>query len=138
MASDEVLVTHIDRRRLRSLARRLRSSGRARTDHVAALADRLRRAAVVSPEAIPRTVVTLDSRVALRDLDSLKRVVCTLTDPHDRTPVGDRVSVAGPAGAALLGKRVGQIVRWNLGAKPRRFRIERILYQPEADRALDL
>jgi regulator of nucleoside diphosphate kinase len=42
------------------------------------------------------------------------------------------LSVAGPAGIALLGKRVGQIIRWNVGAKPRRCRIEQVLYQPEA------
>ena len=76
--------------------------------------------------------MTLDSRVALKDLDSRKRLTLTLADPHDVTLFGDRLSVAGPAGIALLGKRVGQIVQWTLGAKPRRFRVEQVLYQPEA------
>ena len=55
-----------------------------------------------------------------------------MADPHDVSVFGDRLSVAGPAGIALLGKRVGQIVHWTVGAKVRRLRIEQILYQPEA------
>ena len=132
MQNRDTLITRSDRRHLRSLVARLRASGRARTDHLAALADRLRRSATVSSRAIPRNVVTLNSRVALTDLDSRTRLVCTVADPHDATVVGGRTSVAGPAGIALLGKRVGQVIQWRLGAKPRRFRIEQVLYQPEA------
>lgn len=84
------------------------------------------------PKEIPRNVVTLNSRVALRNLDSGHRLVLTVADPHDATPFGDRLSVAGPAGTALLGKRVGQIVHWKIGSKKRRFRVEQVLYQPEA------
>jgi len=132
MRNSDTLITHADRRRLRSLAARLRSSGRARPDHVAALTDRLRRSRAVNPADVPRNVVTLNSRVALKDLDSRKRLTLTLADPHDVTLFGDRLSVAGPAGVALLGKRVGQVVHWTLGARTRRFRVEQVLYQPEA------
>lgn len=45
---------------------------------------------------------------------------------------GDRLAVSGPWGVALLGKRVGQIVNWTLGARVRRLRIEQVIYQPEA------
>lgn len=132
MRNSDTLITHADHRRLRSLVARLRASGRARADHLAALTDRLRRSRAVNPADIPRNVVTLNSRVVLKDLDSGKRLTLTLADPHDVTLFGDRLSVAGPAGIALLGKRVGQIVHWTLGPKARRFRVEQVLYQPEA------
>jgi regulator of nucleoside diphosphate kinase len=127
-----ILMTDADTRRLRSLTRRLKASGRSRMDRIAALNHRISTANIVSPEDIPRNVVTMNSRVRLRDLDSGKRLVLTLADPFDVTPFGDRLSVAGPCGVALLGKRVGQIVQWTLGAKTRRYRIEQVIYQPEA------
>ena len=138
MRNYDTLITHADRRRRRSLVARLRSSGRARMDHLAALTDRLRRSETVSSGEIPRNVVTLNSCVALKDLDSRERLTCTVADPHDATLFGGRLSVAGPAGISLLGRRVGQIIHWKLGAKLRRFRIEQILYQPEAASDVDL
>jgi regulator of nucleoside diphosphate kinase len=132
MYEQDILITDADHRRLRWLVGRLRASGRARARHVGALATRIRRSVIVSPKEIPRNVVTLNSRVYLKDLDSRKRLECTLSDPFDISAFGDRLSVAGPAGIALLGKRVGQIVRWAMGPRERRFRIEQIAYQPEA------
>jgi regulator of nucleoside diphosphate kinase len=132
MLDHDTLITDVDHARLRSLVTRLRSSGRGRKEHIAALTGGLGRAAIVTQKDIPRNVVTLNSRVVLKDLDSRTRLSCTLADPHDVSVFGDRLSVAGPAGIALLGKRVGQIVHWTVGAKVRRLRIEQILYQPEA------
>ena len=126
------LITQADARRLRALTRRLKSSGRSRMDHIAALKRRVGTARIVSTTDIPRNVVTLNSRVKLRDMDSGKRLTLTLADPFDISMFGDRLSVAGPCGTALLGKRVGQIVGWTLGSKVRRFRIEQVIYQPEA------
>jgi regulator of nucleoside diphosphate kinase len=111
---------------------RLGSNGRGRIEHIAALNHHLRSAALVNPKDVPRNVITMNSRVVLRDLDSRKRLHCTLADPHDVSLFGDRLSVAAPPGIALLGKHVGQIVQWTLGNKVRRLRVERILYQPEA------
>jgi regulator of nucleoside diphosphate kinase len=132
MQNHDALITYSDHRRLRSLASRLRASGRARMDHIAALTGRLRRSELINPRSIPRNVVTLNSRVALKDLDSGRRVVCTVADPHDASLFGGRLSAVNPGGLAVLGRRVGQIVHWKLGSKLRRFRIEQVLYQPEA------
>jgi regulator of nucleoside diphosphate kinase len=129
-ASD--VITEPDARRLRALTKRLKSSGRSRFDHIAALQRRISTAHIVSPADIPRNVVTMNSRVRLRDMDSGKRLTLTLADPFDITMFGDRLSVAGPCGMALLGKRVGQIISWTLGSKVRRFRVEQVIYQPEA------
>lgn len=132
MKRSDILITHSDHQRLRELLVRLRSNGRGRIEHIASLNHHLRNACLVNPRNVPRNVITMNSRVVLRDLDSLKLLLCTLADPHDVSLFGDRLSVAAPPGIALLGKRVGQIVHWTLGNKVRRLRVERILYQPEA------
>ena len=132
MFAKNLLMTDADHRRLASLVARLRASGRSRFDHIAALTHRMRGARLVSPKDVPGDVITLNSRVVLRDLDTGELLRCTLADPHDVTMFGGRLSVAGPAGMALMGKRVGQVVIWRLGKRARRLKIERILYHPEA------
>jgi regulator of nucleoside diphosphate kinase len=132
MRRHDTLITSADHRRLRSLAARLRRNGRGHARHLAALGSRMRGSRIVGSRDVPRNVVTLNSRVTLKDLDSGKRVSCSLSDPHEVGLFGAIRSAAAPPGIALLGKRVGQVVRKTLGSRVRRFRIERILYQPEA------
>ena len=78
MREKDIVITDADRRRLRLLVRRLRDGGHVRNDHVAALAERIRGADVVRPTDVPRNVVTLNSQVCLRYVDSGNRVHCTL------------------------------------------------------------
>ena len=132
MRNSETCITDLDARRLRSHVRRIRARTPAAREAIAPLTRRITSARIVAAADVPRNVVTLNSRVALRDLDSMARVSCTLSEPSDVKLFGDRLSVAGPAGAALLGARVGQVVRWSLGPRTRRYRVEQIHYQPEA------
>lgn len=130
--NNTVIVTKEDARRLAGMAHRLRSSGRSRMDHVAELEQRLEQAHLVEPTAVPADVVTLNSRVRLRNVDTRRRLEVALADPVNIPLFSDYLSVAGPAGMALLGRRVGEVVTWALGTKHRAYRIERVLYQPEA------
>jgi regulator of nucleoside diphosphate kinase len=41
-------------------------------------------------------------------------------------------------GASLLGSRVGDVVEWDTRRGPRRLKVERILFQPEAAGEFDL
>ena len=56
----------------------------------------------------------------------------------DADAVGERVSVLTPLGAAILGSRVGDVVEWQTRRGPRRMKIERIVFQPEAAGQFDL
>ena len=92
----------------------------------------LERAVVVRPEEVPPAVVTLNSRVRLRDLDSGERGEYTLVLPGSADFRQGRVSVLAPVGTALLGQREGDIVEWVVPAGRKRFCIEAVLHQPEA------
>src|SRR5687768_2642265 len=81
MSHRSILITQEDHRRLRRLADQLRSSDGADVGHVAALRHRLRGAYVTEPEQIPRNVVTMNSGVVLKDIDSGHRLTRTLAYP---------------------------------------------------------
>ena len=129
MQHADTLITHGDHRRLRSLIDRHSLTDQ---ENMAALRQRVRSATVVRPSRIPPNVVTMNSRVVLRNVDSGDRMTCTLAYPSEARASPRHVSVTRPLGTAMLGKRVGQIIRWPGGAKERRLRIQSVPYQPEA------
>ena len=88
------------------------------------------------PEAVPPHVVTLGSRVRLRDLDTGDVGEYTLVLPGRADFRAGRVSVLAPVGTALLGQQEDDVVEWVVPAGRKRFRIEAVMYQPE--RAGDL
>ena len=132
MQHSNTMITRRDHRRLRSLVDRRLAWDDTGLSSIAALRERLRGARVVSPGQIPRNVVTMNSQVVLRNLDSGDRLTCTLAYPSEGRASPHHVSVSRPLGTAMLGKRVGQIIRWPGGARERRLRIQSVPYQPEA------
>lgn len=112
------------------LAARTASSddARALTDLIIGLSDSV----VVRPSEVPRSVVTLNSRVRISLLGSDTGMVLTLVLPGQSDMRRGRVSVLSPAGSALLGRREGDVVEYEAPTGRVRFRIEDVLYQPEA------
>ncbi|HLT46208.1 MAG TPA: nucleoside diphosphate kinase regulator [Rubricoccaceae bacterium] len=95
------------------------------------LKEELERAVVVPPEEIPPYVVTLNSRVRLRDLDTGDVGEYTLVMPGQADIREGKVSVLAPVGTALLGQQEEDVVEWVVPAGRKRFRIEAVMYQPE-------
>jgi regulator of nucleoside diphosphate kinase len=96
-----------------------------------ALRRELQRAIVVSAEAVPPDVVTMNSRVLYTDESTGVRRLVTIVWP-DQADGGDgRVSVLAPVGSALLGLSVGQSIEWQFpDGRSRRLRLEDVLSQP--------
>jgi regulator of nucleoside diphosphate kinase len=94
----------------------------------------LDRAEVVKPEEIPTDVITMNSTFRLSDLDTGEEVVYTLVFPADADSKNRKISVLAPVGTAVLGYRVGDTVEWEVPAGIKRFKVDEIVYQPEAAR----
>jgi regulator of nucleoside diphosphate kinase len=135
---NDTLITDTDHRRLRRLLNRGRSRDDLGTQHSASLRRRLRTSRVVAPKDVPANVVTMNSLVVLRNLDSGDRLTCRLAYPSEARLSARNVCVTRPLGTAMLGKRVGEIIRWPSGTKDRRLRIQEVIYQPEAAGELHL
>jgi regulator of nucleoside diphosphate kinase len=132
MTDKATVMTEHDRRRLWSLLHRQRSPRARPSAQLRRLKDVVRRARVVASNEIPRNVVTMNSIVRLRDMDTGDCWTCALAYPDDARSSTRNVSIDRPLGQALLGKNVGQIIRWQSGGSVRRLRIQNVVYQPEA------
>jgi regulator of nucleoside diphosphate kinase len=84
-------------------------------------------------DKISSNTVTMNSRVLLREIASGREVEITITYPQDAEPREQKVSVFSPIGVALLGCREGDITSWRVPTGIGRFKVEKVLYQPEAE-----
>ncbi|BDG04801.1 nucleoside diphosphate kinase regulator [Anaeromyxobacter oryzae] len=135
--TDRLLVTEQDAARLRAaLARGLLESlggDSPRDGALELLATALRSAIVVPPDRIPGDVVTMRSRLVLRDTESGERREVVLVYPGEERAGAGRVSVLSPVGVALLGLSEGAVLGWPLrDDRMAVLEVEAVQYQPEA------
>lgn len=133
----QIIITEVDRERLHDLMASEFVQVIGPVEYLDDLRAELLRAKVVSPEQAPRNVVTMNSSVVLRDLSSRERETYTLVFPEDADIAQGRLSVLAPVGTAILGQRIGDELKWRVPAGWRKFKIERILYQPEREGVFD-
>ena len=128
---DRIYITNEDSERLQRLIAGRRRGNSLDQEYLDMLEQELDRAEVVEPEAIPRDVVTMNSAVRLKDLDSGETRVYRLIFPT-QTRTSDAVSVLAPIGTAMLGYRVGDVIEWRVPKGIRRLKVLEVIYQPEA------
>lgn len=128
-----IYITEVDRHRLERLIELSGEfSGRANHQYLARLEDELERAETVAPEDVPADVITMRSKVRLRDLNTGEEMVYTLVFPSEAKYDEGKISVLAPVGTAMLGYSVGDTIEWEVPSGMRRLRVEELLYQPEA------
>jgi len=91
-----------------------RSLPRGGSHTLAQLREELDRAVIIDPAAVPSGIVTLELRVEYEDVDTGEVEDYTITFPELATIDAQRISVLTPIGVALIGCRVGDIVRWTM------------------------
>jgi regulator of nucleoside diphosphate kinase len=101
-------------------------------EFAAHLHNELIKAEMVPQERIPGNIVTMNSRVFLKETSSKREAELTITYPQDSNNLKRKVSVFSPIGAALLGKQVGDITSWGTPKGNKWFEILKVTYQPEA------
>ncbi|HEY8554413.1 MAG TPA: nucleoside diphosphate kinase regulator [Burkholderiales bacterium] len=138
IVNQDIFVTRSDLQRLQRLIDNALQRLDVDASYLEQLAARLDGARPVSPTVVPRDIVTMNSRVRLRLPETGQTVEYTLVFPEDAEPAAGRVSVLAPLGAALLGAREGDEIRWETPAGERTATLEALLYQPEASGDLHL
>ena len=127
-----IYITNFDRERLYSIINNHRSASPKLKAQIERLEAELEKAVVVEPKNIPADVVTMNTKLRLRDEQSGEERILSLVFPSDADLEKNRISVLAPIGTALLGYRVGDIIDWEVPSGTKTFRIIETIYQPEA------
>ena len=128
-----IYVTRLDAVRLRALLRRQTDASPRDQDHLRELRAEIERAIVVDRDVMPSDVITMGSRVYVRDLATGACSEYTLVLPAEAHVAARRLSVLAPLGTALLGCRQGDEVVWEMPGGVRRVRVEMV--RPDSDAA---
>ena len=81
---------------------------------------------VLAPDALPKDRVCLLSRVCFTNLDTNTRMTFQIVSPHEMNLESGKLSLKSPIGAALMGKKVGEIAEVQVPSGTLRLRIESI------------
>jgi regulator of nucleoside diphosphate kinase len=132
MTDTQLYLTRSDYQRLNDVLRASLLERREDLGDLTRLHDEIKRAKIFEPTEIPSDVITMNSRVRLRDLDSGEQMELSLVYPSASDTAAKKISILAPIGTAILGYRAGDTVEWEVPAGVRRLKIEDVLYQPEA------
>src|SRR5690242_14870034 len=131
MEQHDILVTEPDMERLRSLlASTTRRLGKDK-EYLETLEQELDRAQTVSVYRVPEDVITMNSRVRVRELDTGEGKTYTLAFPWDADFAQGKISVLAPIGTAILGRRARDVIEWHDPRGWKTLQVLKILYQPE-------
>lgn len=96
----------------------------ARQEQLSALQDELDRAELVDAAKLPANVVRLGSEVRFRNEATGEEILRRLGFPAEVGQTAtETISILSPAGSALLGLAVEQIISWRVGDHDVRLRI---------------
>ncbi len=73
----------------------------------------------------------MNSTIQVRDLETGETEVYTLVYPDHADVTENRISLQAPVGAAIYGRRVGDVVSVAVPSGQRRLRIEDVRFEPE-------
>ena len=83
---------------------------------------------VIDPDALPKDRVSLLSKVEFTNLATNKRMTFQIVSPHEMNLEAGKISLKSPIGAALMGKKVGEIVEAQAPSGTLRLRIDSISF----------
>lgn len=124
-----IVISSFDLDRLEALLDGLPASA---SETKAALLNELGRAEIVAPEAMPPSIVTMNSTVRFVIEATQEEFCMTLVFPHAVGERTDVLSILSPIGMALLGLSTGSSIDWpRPDGKLTRVKVLEIVYQPE-------
>jgi transcription elongation factor GreA len=81
---------------------------------------------VIDPDALPKDRVCLLSRVEFTNLSTNSRMIFEIVSPHEMDLEAGKISLKSPIGAALMGKKVGEVAEAQTPSGILRLKIESI------------
>ncbi len=81
---------------------------------------------VINPDVLPKDRVCLLSQVEFTNLSTNARMKFEIVSPHEMDLEAGKISLKSPIGAALMGKKVGEIAEAQVPSGTLRLRIDSI------------
>lgn len=123
MSSGEIQISRNDYQKIVEL---LEESNFLRDEEGKRFGKTLKKARKVDIQDIPCDFVTMNSTINCMDIGTSQPLTLTLVFPHEADPRKGRISILSSVGTALLGAKIGGVVRWLNGNTEKYLQIKRI------------
>lgn len=137
MKKRAIYITDFDLNRLKKLLAEKRAE-EANNEYLNDLEEELDRAKIVESREVPPDVITMNSQVKLKDLETSEEMVLSLVFPAEADIDEGKISVLAPVGTGMIGYSKGDTIEWKVPAGMRKLKVMELLYQPEAAGDYDL
>jgi regulator of nucleoside diphosphate kinase len=128
-----IYITKTDRERLGALVELVRSQNeREQFAYANKLEEELEFAEIVAPKDISADIITMRSKVRLKDMDACEEMEYSLVFPTEANSGEGKISILAPLATAILGRKLGDTVEFQAPARLRRLKVLDVLYQPES------
>ncbi len=124
-------ITKSDHKKITELIQERTPDFGRRPDHLQRLGEELERAELKESSEIGSDVVTLHSKVRIRETDSGDTMEFTLVPPDEADVDAGRISILAPLAIGALGHRCGDEFTWVVAGGSCVAKVEDILFQPE-------
>src|SRR5580765_3294437 len=128
-----IYITEPDYQRLSGLIEVTRERNGVDREYLSKLEAELDRAEIVDPKQISADVITMRSKVRLKDLVSGEANTYSLVFPREANFSDGKISILAPIGTAILGYKQGDTIEWPVPSGVRKLKVDKVLYQPEAE-----
>ena len=128
----DLILNKLDYLRIRKAIDSAKAVGSINPAEAQSLLNELENAIVVEPKEVPSDIVTMNSIVKIRFLNTNKHLEFQIVYPKDANLKENKISIFSPVATALIGYKTNDEVEWIVPAGVTRIRIEEIVYQPEA------
>jgi regulator of nucleoside diphosphate kinase len=133
-----IIITDYDYLRLGNLIGSIKKTKDEELSNLTFLCKEIARAERINPKEIEPDFVTMNSLIEVVDLDNRKVMTLKLVYPKDSDFKKGNISILSLLGSALLGYRVGSIIKFDAPLGERKIKIKSIIYQPEANGVFDI
>lgn len=83
----------------------------------------LKNAKQLTRKNLPLDVVTVDAKITIKNLDTNQEEIYTFVAPDKAKKRNNTESILSTMGLALVGCKIGDIVKWNVGEEEKQFEI---------------
>lgn len=128
----DIYITNFDHKRLLEMLNSYISGTRKEFTAAINLSEEMKRAKKVDSKEISADYVTMNTVFEIEGIVKPDRKRFRLVFPNDADMENGKMSVLAPVGTAVLGYREGDVVKWKVPAGEKKFRINKVIYQPEA------
>ncbi|MBN2481969.1 MAG: GreA/GreB family elongation factor [Bacteroidales bacterium] len=129
----EIKITELDYVRLCKLINSVKAEKTIELKNIEFLGSEIKRAKKVDSRKIRPEFITMNSVIEVTDMDTQKQMTFKLVYPNDADFRNGQISILSPLGSALLGYKTGSVIAFEVPKGIKKIRINKILYQPEAN-----